>query len=82
MVKNPRTGRASATFPFVAKDFYVDKLEIPRKLNDSTGQPLDLFDDLASDGELEVVVQCVDDSQYFGVARGDFYLRGATRRSR
>ena len=34
-----------------------------------------MFDDLASDGELEVVVQCVDDSQYFGVARGDVYLR-------
>ena len=82
MVKNPRTGRASALIPFVAKDFYVDKIFIPEKLTDSTGQPLDLFADLASDGQIEIIVQCVDDSQYFGVAKGDLYLRSATPRSR
>ncbi len=75
LVKNPVTGRASALFTFVAKDFYVDKLFIPRKLTDSTGHPLDLFDDLAANGVIDVVVQCVDDTQYFGVARGDLYLR-------
>jgi hypothetical protein len=75
VLKNPRTGRASAEQFFVAKDFYVDRRDIPRKLNDATGQPLDLFDDLVVDGELEIWMQCLDNAQYLGVAKGDLYLR-------
>lgn len=77
VLKNPRTGRASAEQFFVAKDFYIDRLDIPRKLTDATGKPLDLFDDLAPDGDLEIWVQCLDESQYFGVAKGDLYLRAS-----
>ncbi len=75
VLKNPRTGRASAENFFIAKDFYIDFLKIPRNLTDPTGKPLDLFDDLVSDGQVEVWMQCLDASQYLGVAKGDLYLR-------
>jgi hypothetical protein len=75
VLKNPRTQRASGDQLFEAKDFYIDQRNIPRKLTDSTGKPLDLFDDLVDDGEVEVWLTCLDDSQYFGAAKGDVYLR-------
>jgi hypothetical protein len=77
VLKNPRTGRTSAIETFRAKDQDVDRRFIPRKLADPAGQPIDLFDDLAPDGELEVHLQCLDDSQYFGVAKPDLYLRAS-----
>ncbi len=82
VLKNPKTGRASQLETFRAKDFYIDHIDIPRKLTDPTGNPIDLFDDLVSDGQLEVELQCLDDSQYFGVAKPDIYFAPATPRSR
>lgn len=35
---------------------------------------LDLYDDLVSDGRLEVVVRCSEAEQFFGVAQADAYL--------
>lgn len=75
VLKNPRTGRSSKIETFRAKEFFVDHHDIPRKLTDPAGKPIDLFDDLAPDGELEIWLQCLDDSQYFGVAKADIYLR-------
>ncbi|MGD9723224.1 MAG: ABC transporter permease [Pirellulales bacterium] len=75
VLRNPRTGRTSAIETFRAKDQDIDRRFIPRKLADPSGQPIDLFEDLAPDGELEVHLQCLDDSQYFGVAKPDLYLR-------
>jgi hypothetical protein len=60
---------------FTAKDATIDQIPIPRKLPDSSGETIDLFDDLAPDGELEIELQCLDSQQYFGVGRGDLYLR-------
>ena len=77
VLKNPKTGRSSGIQPFYAKDFYIDHREIPRKLTDEQGNSVDLFDDLVADGQLEVWLQCIDDSQYFGVAPADVYLRAA-----
>lgn len=75
VLKNPKTGRASQIETFRAKDFYIDHRDIPRKLTDPSGKPTDLFDDLVADGQLEIELQCLDDSQYFGVAKPDIYLR-------
>ena len=75
VLKNPRTGRTSQIETFRAKDFYIDQRHIPRKLTDPTGKTIDLFDDLVADGELEIELQCLDQSQYFGVAQPDVYLR-------
>ena len=36
---------------------------------------MDLFDDLVDDGQLEVWVQCLEPTQYFGAAQPDLYLR-------
>ncbi len=44
-------------------------------MRDSSGETIDLFDDLAPDGEVEIELQCLDDEQYFGVGKGDMYLR-------
>ncbi len=77
VLKNPKTGRSSGLTTFEAKDFHIDHLNIPRKLTDEKGNPLDLFDDLVADGELELWIQCLDDSQYFGAARYDVYLRAS-----
>jgi hypothetical protein len=48
----------------------------PRKLDDKNRHPIDLLDDLVSkDGQLEVVVQCLEREQYYGFARPDCYVR-------
>jgi hypothetical protein len=77
VLKNPRTGRASSIETFSAKDNAIDRRRIARKLTDPEGNSIDLFEDLAPDGELEVWLQCLDESQYFGVAPGDVYLRAS-----
>jgi len=62
--------------PFIAKDASVNEFNIPTKLYDVNQQPIDLFGDLVTkDGRLEVVVQCLDPSQYFGFAQPDCYIR-------
>jgi ABC-type transport system involved in multi-copper enzyme maturation permease subunit len=75
-IKNPDTGRASAIHTFRARDFYIDTQFIPRKLTDTDGKPVDLFDDLTTpDGRVEVWLQCLNRAQYFGTAQADCYLR-------
>jgi hypothetical protein len=75
VLRNPRTGRSSQIQTFEAKDFLIDHRDIPRALVDPTGKPIDLFDDLVDDGELEIQLQCLDQQQYFGMAQADLYLR-------
>jgi hypothetical protein len=77
VLKNPKTGRASQIQTFTAKDFLIDQRRIYRNLTDPTGKSIDLFDDLVADGELEIWMQCLDDTQYFGVAQADIYLRAS-----
>ena len=42
---------------------------------DGGTRQVDLFADLVADGRIEVVLQCLEPAQYFGVAQADFYLR-------
>ena len=35
---------------------------------------IDLFEDLVYEGQLEIIVQCDDRSQYFGMAQADMYI--------
>jgi len=39
-------------------------------------QRFDVFDDLVSDGQLEVWLRCLEPAQYFGAAQPDLYIRG------
>jgi hypothetical protein len=78
-VRNPVSGLQSDPFYFTAKEFTIDSLLIPRKLvatsADGGTRQVDLFTDIVSDGRVELVLQCLEPSQYYGVAQADFYLR-------
>jgi hypothetical protein len=79
VLRNPRDPRI-ATRPrdFNSSDGPIAPLVFPRKLQGVRGDlravDLDLYDDLAADGELEIVVQCTESGQLFGVAQADAYL--------
>jgi hypothetical protein len=76
VVRNPDTNRRSRERIFTGKDFTVDRVDIPRKLVDRQGQPVDLFDDLVTeDGRTEIWIRCMDPGQYFGMAQADVYIR-------
>lgn len=62
---------------FTAKDWSIDdSFRFNRKLYDNDDNEIDLLDDLVSDdGKLEVVVQCLERSQYYGFAQADCYIR-------
>jgi hypothetical protein len=75
--RNPKSGLTSEGFPFAALDGQVDDITLSREqYTDKTKQPLDLFDDLVSDdGQIEVLVKCLEQGQYYGFAQADCYLR-------
>ncbi|MEX0677789.1 MAG: ABC transporter permease [Pirellulales bacterium] len=76
VLRNPRNRAIqSAIELFSAKDATADQIEFDRKLRNATGETIDLFDDLAPDGEVEIELACLDGEQYFGVGKGDMYLR-------
>lgn len=61
---------------FTAKDDSINDIYLSRKLYDPQQNSIDLIDDLVTeDGRLNVVVQCLDQSQYFGFAQPDCYIR-------
>ncbi len=74
VLRNPRTGRTSKLFTFFAREFATYQYTVPLKLADSQGQPIDLFDDLVDDGQMELELQCMQAGQYFGMAQPDVYL--------
>jgi hypothetical protein len=78
-VRNPSTGLQSDPFYFTAKETTIDSLPIPRTLNatsaDGGTRQIDLFTDLVANGRVEIVLQCLERAQYYGVAQADFFLR-------
>jgi hypothetical protein len=74
VLRNPRTQRSSAPYNFIAREFVVDQHFLPRRLADTSGASLDIFNDLVEDGRVEVVVQCLENGQFLGVAQPDVYL--------
>ncbi|NBW95260.1 MAG: ABC transporter permease [Planctomycetia bacterium] len=78
-VRNPANGLQCDPIYFTAKEFTIDSLLIPRQLaattNDGGTRQVDLFTDIVTDGRVEVVLQCLEPAQYYGVAQADFYLR-------
>lgn len=82
VIRNPNPQakvRSSGPIIFESKEFVADLKKIPRKLQSASGSEgtIDLFDDLVHEGRVEVVLRCAEPAQYFGVARGDVYLRPA-----
>jgi len=74
-VRNPATGEMVEAVIFTAREFTTDVVYIPRRLQTPDGKVLDLFDDLVSDGKMEIWLRCVQPAQYFGAAQADVYLR-------
>ena len=78
-LRNPVNGLRSESLPIVAREFTIDSLLVPRRINTlmASGElaEADLFEALAPDGRVEVWLQCLEPAQYYGVAQADFYLR-------
>ena len=75
--------RRSEPIPFVAVEFAPFEKLIQRKLKglnlENRLQDIDLFDDLASDGRVEIRIRCREGGQYFGMAQADLYLKRENR---
>jgi len=74
-VRNPQTGQRVEVRIFPAREFVTDVQFIPRELQTTDGRRVDLFRDLAPDGQLEIWLRCLAPAQYFGAAQRDVYLR-------
>jgi hypothetical protein len=75
-LRNPRKPEIKHVLKnFVAKEFSIDRHEIPRKLTTDDGRTIDVFDELVDDnGELDIELTCLDRAQFFGMAQPDLYL--------
>lgn len=81
-LRNPEGKVESTRQRFIVKEFQVDQMSIPRKLEgfrDGVPTEIDIYDDLVSNGKLEVVVRCEDRSQYLGMSQADLYIRAGDR---
>lgn len=77
--KNVRTGPIS----FRVREFETDRKRINRKvkIQKENGQEVeqDLFESVVNEqGEVEVWIQCLENAQYFGMARADVYISSGT----
>jgi hypothetical protein len=73
-LRNPVTGLESRERNFTSKEFAIHEEVVPRQLLDKENNSIDVFEDLVADGQLEVLVRCIDAAQYFGAAQPDLYL--------
>ena len=81
-IKNPETNAESNPINFTVDEYQVVERTLLSKIEgiDASGNAneLDLFGDLVSDkGEVQIVVRCIDSSQYLGVTKSSVYLRPA-----
>ncbi len=74
VVRNPYTRAACAPRNFAAREYFTVDLFLPRTLSDASGNSIDLFRDLVVNQEVEIELQCIPRSQYFGVGPKDVYL--------
>jgi hypothetical protein len=75
-LRNPETNLKSDLWTFTAKDASINNFDWQRKLDDENRNPIDLIEDLVTkDGRLEVIVQCINNSQYYGFAQPDCFIR-------
>lgn len=72
--RNPVNGLTSSPRNFAAREYVTLDQFVPRTLTDSHGNPLDLFKDLVVNGRVEMELQCIPRSQFFGVGPDDVYL--------
>jgi hypothetical protein len=77
-IKQGKQPLVSEPVNFYAQEFTADRKYIPRELRARRGggplQDVNLFDDLAHDGKLQIRIRCLERAQYYGAARNDVYL--------
>jgi ABC-type transport system involved in multi-copper enzyme maturation permease subunit len=75
---DPESNVESDRIPFVVQEYQLDRRQIPitvKGTKDQQSVDLNLFKDLAPNGELEIIIRCEDSGQYFGMAAADLSLR-------
>ncbi|MCD0463216.1 ABC transporter permease [Roseiconus lacunae] len=81
-MKNPDTGAESNPIPFVVDEYQVDERTLPLQIEGTDGEgatrELSIYDDLVTeDGRMQIMLRCLDRSQYLGVTKSGVYLRPA-----
>ncbi|KAA5547164.1 ABC transporter permease [Roseiconus nitratireducens] len=81
-MRNPDTKAESNPIAFIVDEYQVDERTLPLEIGgtDANGETrtLQVFDDLVTeDGRLQIVLRCLDRSQYLGVTKSGIYLRPA-----
>jgi len=78
-LKHPSKEIVSDPITFVVSEYDVDQHELPLTIkgtDNNESRILNVFDDLVDDeGQLNLIIRCVDDSQYLGVTQSGVYLR-------
>jgi hypothetical protein len=81
VLKHPVKAIESNPIPFIVDEYDVDEKTLPLEIegtDNNQARLLRVFDDLVDEqGQLKVVVQCLDRSQYLGVTQSGVYLRPA-----
>lgn len=66
----------SRKIDFASTEFKLKRIDIPRTIQSEDGsRELDVFEDIAVDGKLEIWLRCEEPQQYFGAGVKDVYLR-------
>ncbi len=80
-IKHPTKEIASEPITFVIAEYDVDEQELPLEIegtDNNQTRMLNVFEDLVDeDGRMNLIIRCVDDSQYLGVTQSSVYLRPA-----
>ncbi len=81
-VKHPDKKTESNPIPFEVDEYQVDEQLVPLAIEgtDENGEAriLNVFDDLVNEkGEMQLIVKCLDRSQYLGMTKSGVYLRPA-----
>ncbi len=76
-LRNPESGLTSDPIAFDAQDQQVADYPINNHLTANSGRDdIEIYKDLVSEnGQIEVLVKCLERGQYFGFAQADAYLR-------
>lgn len=75
-LRNPSDPKIKHVFEnFTAKEYTIDRKEIPLQFEDAAGRQVDLFRDIVTpEGEMEIEIGCLERAQFFGMAQPDIYL--------
>ena len=76
-LRNPTTHQVSDRIPFHVQSFIEHTIEIPQDLEGPGGTKLKLFNDLVSDGQLEIILSLDHKSAYLGVGPKDVSIIGS-----